>query len=85
MIRIVGLSATLPNYEDVATFLNVNLQTGVFCTTVYCIEIFHVLAVPCGFEEQAREGKVHPHCHHRDYFPDYSQVQLDSTWKAYPA
>jgi replicative superfamily II helicase len=28
MIRIVGLSATLPNYQDVATFLNVNLTTG---------------------------------------------------------
>lgn len=30
MIRIVGLSATLPNYKDVATFLRVNLQTGLF-------------------------------------------------------
>lgn len=30
MIRVVGLSATLPNYEDVATFLNVNLSTGLF-------------------------------------------------------
>ncbi len=29
MIRVVGLSATLPNYEDVARFLNVNLTTGV--------------------------------------------------------
>ncbi|KAF5832046.1 Sec63 Brl domain-containing protein [Dunaliella salina] len=30
MIRVVGLSATLPNYIDVATFLNVNPSTGLF-------------------------------------------------------
>ena len=30
MIRIVGLSATLPNYQDVAQFLGVNAQTGLF-------------------------------------------------------
>ena len=30
VIRIVGLSATLPNYKDVADFLNVNLKTGLF-------------------------------------------------------
>eukprot|EP01119_Soliformovum_irregulare_P015903 TRINITY_DN4546_c1_g1_i2.p1 TRINITY_DN4546_c1_g1~~TRINITY_DN4546_c1_g1_i2.p1 ORF type:complete len:1649 (-),score=558.98 TRINITY_DN4546_c1_g1_i2:15-4961(-) len=30
MIRIVGLSATLPNYKDIASFLKVNLQTGLF-------------------------------------------------------
>ncbi|KAI0905593.1 Sec63 Brl domain-containing protein [Ustulina deusta] len=30
MIRIVGLSATLPNYVDVADFLKVNLQAGLF-------------------------------------------------------
>ena len=29
-VRIVGLSATLPNYVDVAKFLRVNLQTGLF-------------------------------------------------------
>ena len=30
VIRIVGLSATLPNYIDVATFLRVNPQVGLF-------------------------------------------------------
>ena len=30
MIRVVGLSATLPNYADVATFLRVNPDKGLF-------------------------------------------------------
>ncbi|CAM9806285.1 unnamed protein product, partial [Choristocarpus tenellus] len=30
MVRIVGLSATLPNYEDVATFLRVDPKRGLF-------------------------------------------------------
>lgn len=30
MIRIVGLSATLPNYMDVARFLNVDPKKGLF-------------------------------------------------------
>lgn len=30
MIRIVGLSATLPNYQDVAEFLGVSVSTGLF-------------------------------------------------------
>lgn len=29
-IRLVGLSATLPNYEDVATFLRVDIAKGLF-------------------------------------------------------
>jgi len=29
-VRLLGLSATLPNYQDVATFLRVNLKTGLF-------------------------------------------------------
>ncbi|KAK2661001.1 hypothetical protein Ddye_007534 [Dipteronia dyeriana] len=29
-IRLVGLSATLPNYEDVALFLRVNIEKGLF-------------------------------------------------------
>jgi len=30
MIRVVGLSATLPNYEDVAAFLRVKPDKGLF-------------------------------------------------------
>lgn len=30
MIRVVGLSATLPNYQDVAEFLGVSMATGCF-------------------------------------------------------
>eukprot|EP00180_Rhodochaete_pulchella_P002135 Plantae.Rhodophyta-Rhodochaete_pulchella.ctg3224.p1 GENE.Plantae.Rhodophyta-Rhodochaete_pulchella.ctg3224~~Plantae.Rhodophyta-Rhodochaete_pulchella.ctg3224.p1 ORF type:complete len:759 (+),score=148.50 Plantae.Rhodophyta-Rhodochaete_pulchella.ctg3224:3-2279(+) len=30
MIRLVGLSATLPNYQDVANFLRVNINRGLF-------------------------------------------------------
>jgi pre-mRNA-splicing helicase BRR2 len=30
LVRIVALSATLPNYEDVATFLRVNPESGLF-------------------------------------------------------
>ncbi|KAI9137398.1 SNRNP200 protein [Paraphysoderma sedebokerense] len=29
-VRLVGLSATLPNYHDVATFMRVDLKTGLF-------------------------------------------------------
>ncbi|CAL4236523.1 unnamed protein product, partial [Meganyctiphanes norvegica] len=30
LVRLVGLSATLPNYEDVAAFLRVDLKTGLY-------------------------------------------------------
>ena len=30
IVRLVGLSATLPNYEDVATFLRVDPAKGLF-------------------------------------------------------
>ena len=30
LIRLVGLSATLPNYDDVATFLRVKHDVGLF-------------------------------------------------------
>ena len=30
MVRLVGLSATLPNYEDVATFMRVNPTKGLY-------------------------------------------------------
>lgn len=30
LVRLVGLSATLPNYKDVAQFLGVNQRTGLF-------------------------------------------------------
>ena len=29
-LRIIGLSATLPNYEDVSRFLNVDIERGLF-------------------------------------------------------
>jgi len=29
-VRLVGLSATLPNYADVATFLRVDAEKGLF-------------------------------------------------------
>ncbi|OBA20593.1 Sec63-domain-containing protein [Metschnikowia bicuspidata var. bicuspidata NRRL YB-4993] len=42
--RLVGLSATLPNYEDVAQFLGVNLKLGLF--------YFDALFRPCPLEQQ---------------------------------
>ncbi len=38
VIRVVGLSATLPNYLDVAKFLRVNPYTGKI--EILCVEIF---------------------------------------------
>ena len=36
MIRIVGLSATLPNYKDVAAFLRVDPASGMHMSTSTC-------------------------------------------------
>ncbi|KAF9504269.1 hypothetical protein BS47DRAFT_1355400 [Hydnum rufescens UP504] len=43
-VRLVGLSATLPNYQDVATFLRVDVQKGLF--------YFDASYRPCGLEQQ---------------------------------
>lgn len=40
MVRIVGLSATLPNYLDVAEFLRVNPMSGLFSLTIH-LDLFH--------------------------------------------
>ena len=43
-VRLVGLSATLPNYEDVATFLRVDEKRGLF--------YFDASYRPCGLQQQ---------------------------------
>ena len=43
-VRLVGLSATLPNYEDVATFLRVDEKKGLF--------YFDASYRPCGLQQQ---------------------------------
>lgn len=43
-VRLVGLSATLPNYEDVARFLRVDIKTGLF--------FFNAAYRPCPLEQQ---------------------------------
>lgn len=43
-VRLIGLSATLPNYEDVATFLRVDIQKGLF--------YFDASYRPCGLQQQ---------------------------------
>lgn len=43
-VRLVGLSATLPNYEDVATFLRVDPKKGLF--------YFDASYRPCGLQQQ---------------------------------
>ncbi len=55
MIRVVGLSATLPNYGDVATFLNVNHSTGECCRGLRCRRPkgFSVCVQRLGFAAQA--------------------------------
>lgn len=43
-MRLVGLSATLPNYEDVATFLRVDPAKGLFYfDNRYCGRLGEVL------------------------------------------
>lgn len=58
-VRIVGLSATLPNYVDVALFLRVNLQVGLF----YFDDAFRpvpltqtLIGIKGRSEQAAREG-----------------------------
>ena len=43
-VRLVGLSATLPNYQDVATFLRVDEKKGLF--------YFDATYRPCGLQQQ---------------------------------
>src|ERR1700722_1216425 len=43
-VRLVGLSATLPNYQDVATFLRVDESKGLF--------YFDASYRPCGLQQQ---------------------------------
>ncbi|KAJ7905636.1 putative RNA helicase [Mycena olivaceomarginata] len=43
-VRLVGLSATLPNYQDVATFLRVDESKGLF--------YFDAAYRPCGLQQQ---------------------------------
>ena len=43
-VRLVGLSATLPNHEDVATFLRVDEKKGLF--------YFNASYRPCGLQQQ---------------------------------
>ena len=43
-VRLIGLSATLPNYEDVASFLRVDAQRGLF--------YFNASYRPCGLQQQ---------------------------------
>jgi pre-mRNA-splicing helicase BRR2 len=43
-VRLVGLSATLPNCEDVATFLRVDEKKGLF--------YFDASYRPCGLQQQ---------------------------------
>ena len=43
-VRLVGLSATLPNYRDIATFLRVDQSKGLL--------YFDVSYRPCAFQQQ---------------------------------
>ena len=60
MIRIVGLSATLPNYMDVASFLRVNWYKGLFMfdgrfRPVPLTQTFIGVKKPYGFLQQLRD------------------------------
>ena len=44
MVRLVGLSATLPNFEDVATFMRVHLEKG--------LHVFDNSFRPCPLQQQ---------------------------------
>ena len=60
MIRIVGLSATLPNYMDVASFLRVNWYKGLFMfdgrfRPVPLTQTFIGVKKPFGFLQQLRD------------------------------
>ena len=63
MIRVVGLSATLPNYMDVASFLRVNWYKSLFMFNgrfhpVPLTQTFIVVKKPFGFLQQLRDGAV---------------------------
>mgnify|MGYP006280856969 CR=1 FL=1 len=58
MIRVVGLSATLPNYHDVAAFLNVNPSTGGHLASAWSKPKYHIFSTLlknacCTFSPQA--------------------------------
>jgi hypothetical protein len=56
-VRIVGLSATLPNYEDVAAFLRVDPSKGLFHfdSTYRCVAVLrHCLSTACGVVVRVR-------------------------------
>ena len=60
MIRIVGLSATLPNYVDVSNFLRVNPFKGLFMfdgrfRPVPLTQTFIGVKKPFGFLQQLRD------------------------------
>jgi pre-mRNA-splicing helicase BRR2 len=55
MVRIIGLSATLPNYEDVATFLRIDPAKGLF--------FFDNAYRPVPLEQQKRRCRDHPRQH----------------------
>jgi len=60
MIRIVGLSATLPNYVDVSNFLRVNPYKGLFMfdgrfRPVPLTQTFIGVKKPFGFLQQLRD------------------------------